>query len=294
MNCQSVQNRIDESSDQRNLSASESAHLKTCAACQNFDAERARLGELLRHLEAVNAPNDFNFRLKTKLRESNGAPKFAFARKLVWLAPTSLAALILSFVILKTAVVVSPPSTSDQSLAAIAEPTAAQQTLTEVAEMPPQTIESSTNGTAQNAPESIQIVRAARVRTARGSKAAATAPRKIQPARKERIFTTDAGIDAVPPPLMPKGFSSPLQAVKKSDAKELLRTFGIETNRETNGLRVVSTGDQAARAGLQKDDVIEKINDQTPTDLSNNSFKELKIIVRRQAEIEEIKISPKP
>ena len=299
MNCQSIQNRIDESFDRQNLSAPETRHLQTCRACQNFDSERKRFGELLRNLETVNAPNDFNFRLKAKLRETkNGWKNFAFARKLVWLAPASLAALILSFVVLKTAVIVPPPN-SDQSLAPVAaqiEPTAAEQSLIEIAETSQKTTELSANIIAQNSPEPMQIV-APRERTARRSDVSATVPRKNQPNNrryKEQIISRDVTFSDPGAPLMPPGFSSPLETVKKTDAKELLRTFGIETNQETTGLRVVTTGDQAARRGLQKDDVIEKINEQIPASLSNDSFKELKLTVRRQTKIEEINIPLKP
>ncbi len=297
MNCQSIQNRIDKSFDPQNLSAPEMQHLKTCAACQNFDSERKRLGELLRNLEAVNAPSDFNFRLKAKLRESDSPKSFAFARRFVWLAPSSLAALILGFVVLKPAVIVSPPSNSEKTTVANVqiEPTAPERSLIEAVESAQKPIESPTNTDAQSLPEPIQIATARRTRSANAS---AAAPRKNQPSNrpyKEQIISRDVTVSDPGAPLMPPGFSSPLQIIKKTDAKELLRTFGVETNQELAGfLRVVSTGDQAARRGLQKDDVIEKINDQAPASLSNNSFKELKLTVRRQTKIEEINIPLKP
>lgn len=78
MNCKLCQVEIEEAGSDAPPGATVGAHLADCAACRAFRAERASLRGLVAGLARVDAPNDFEFRLRARLaaeaapRESSG------------------------------------------------------------------------------------------------------------------------------------------------------------------------------------------------------------------------------
>ena len=85
MNCQKYRREIEEAG-RGAPAASEgaAAHAAACPACRKFADERARLRALLAGLEPVNAPDDFEFRLRARLAGGRGGgprlfgwPRFA-------------------------------------------------------------------------------------------------------------------------------------------------------------------------------------------------------------------------
>lgn len=67
MNCRNVRREIEEMTSGDLLSSSASDHLKNCAECEVFRGERLKLREMLASLGAVEAPGDFDFRLRARL-----------------------------------------------------------------------------------------------------------------------------------------------------------------------------------------------------------------------------------
>ncbi|HVQ38952.1 MAG TPA: hypothetical protein VMS31_15545 [Pyrinomonadaceae bacterium] len=77
MNCRSVRREIDEGPSSSLLSASADDHLKSCSQCTSFREDRLKLREMLSSLGSVEAPGDFDFRLRARLaNEKRGAQPF--------------------------------------------------------------------------------------------------------------------------------------------------------------------------------------------------------------------------
>ncbi len=67
MNCRNVRREIEEVAPGDLLSSSANDHMKNCAQCGTFREERLKLREMLSSLGAVEAPGDFDFRLRARL-----------------------------------------------------------------------------------------------------------------------------------------------------------------------------------------------------------------------------------
>src|SRR5882724_9466973 len=77
MECRATRQQLDEGGEQ--LSAQTLQHVASCARCLAFQAERARLRELLTSLEPVTAPADFDFRLRARIAaQAEGAGPRSF------------------------------------------------------------------------------------------------------------------------------------------------------------------------------------------------------------------------
>lgn len=72
MDCQSYKIEIEEMEASERPGGETAAHLSTCEACRAFYAERQSLRRLVREMELVAAPADFDFRLRARLAASNG------------------------------------------------------------------------------------------------------------------------------------------------------------------------------------------------------------------------------
>jgi hypothetical protein len=64
MNCRDVRREIEEAGS---LSAAELSHLETCAACEKLSRQQAKLQAIISSLGTVEAPGDFDFRLRARL-----------------------------------------------------------------------------------------------------------------------------------------------------------------------------------------------------------------------------------
>lgn len=75
MNCKVCRVEIEEGEVGQRLSGAAQAHLDSCRACQFFRDERFKLREMIGNLESVNAPADFDFRLRARLANERSAPR---------------------------------------------------------------------------------------------------------------------------------------------------------------------------------------------------------------------------
>jgi hypothetical protein len=77
MNCRRARREIDEVASGELMSSSANDHLKTCAECATFRNDRLKLREMLSSLGSVEAPGDFDFRLRARLaNEERGRQPF--------------------------------------------------------------------------------------------------------------------------------------------------------------------------------------------------------------------------
>jgi hypothetical protein len=67
MNCRNVRREIEETEAGERLSPAAREHVATCAACETLSREQASLQALVSSLGTVEAPGDFDFRLRARL-----------------------------------------------------------------------------------------------------------------------------------------------------------------------------------------------------------------------------------
>lgn len=67
MNCRNIQREIEEASPGDLLSSAVNNHLLECAACETFAREQNSLQRIVASLGTVEAPGDFDFRLRARL-----------------------------------------------------------------------------------------------------------------------------------------------------------------------------------------------------------------------------------
>ena len=83
-NCKDICRELDELTLGEALSSSASEHLRECAACHEFHEQQTKLRQIVGSLGTVEAPADFDFRLRARLANAgNSAPTiyWAFARR---------------------------------------------------------------------------------------------------------------------------------------------------------------------------------------------------------------------
>lgn len=104
MNCQTCRDEIEEARLRQRLTDEARAHLSACAPCRIFEDERHALKELLADVEQVNAPPDFEWKLRARLNSTPAMPRRGFLHFIF--APTTPAlALAASFALLVAAAV---------------------------------------------------------------------------------------------------------------------------------------------------------------------------------------------
>jgi len=77
--CEAVCREIEESTLGQEFSAVASEHLRTCAECQEFRRQQSTLRQIVGSLGTVNAPADFDFRLRARLAADSQRSSFRFS-----------------------------------------------------------------------------------------------------------------------------------------------------------------------------------------------------------------------
>jgi hypothetical protein len=81
-NCEVVRRDLDELMPGEACSAGASQHLRECASCREFHEQQTKLRQIVGSLGTVEAPADFDFRLRARLAQSNGSSVYwPFARR---------------------------------------------------------------------------------------------------------------------------------------------------------------------------------------------------------------------
>ena len=94
MDCKRSRIEIEEVGQGASVGAAAEAHVAACGGCRTFRAERAAVRDLLAGLTRVDAPNDFEFRLRARLAAEGGVsagrvrrsflPRAASAKRAGW------------------------------------------------------------------------------------------------------------------------------------------------------------------------------------------------------------------
>ena len=76
--CEPVRRELEELMLNDNFSAATTEHLRTCLECREFQRQQTKLRQIVGSLGTVNAPADFDFRLRARLAADAEAPSFRF------------------------------------------------------------------------------------------------------------------------------------------------------------------------------------------------------------------------
>lgn len=76
--CERVRRELEELTLNEDFSAATAEHLQTCFECREFQRQQTRLRQIVGSLGTVNAPADFDFRLRARLAADSQAPSFRF------------------------------------------------------------------------------------------------------------------------------------------------------------------------------------------------------------------------
>ena len=77
-NCEVIRRELEETMLNEEFSANAVSHLETCADCREFHRQQTKLRQIVGGLGTVNAPADFDFRLRARLAADANKPTFRF------------------------------------------------------------------------------------------------------------------------------------------------------------------------------------------------------------------------
>ena len=97
INCLNIQREIEEAGSADLLSAAAISHLDACAACEKLSRQQTKLQAIVSSLATVEAPGDFDFRLRARLaaEKHGGARSLPFANLSFGLRSVAVAAILL-------------------------------------------------------------------------------------------------------------------------------------------------------------------------------------------------------
>jgi hypothetical protein len=76
--CEPVRRELEELRLNEDFSAATTEHLQTCLECRDFQRQHTKLRQIVGSLGTVDAPADFDFRLRARLAADSQAPSFRF------------------------------------------------------------------------------------------------------------------------------------------------------------------------------------------------------------------------
>jgi hypothetical protein len=76
--CELVRRELEELPLNEDCGPTAAEHLRTCAGCQDFQRQQAKLRQIVGSLGTVNAPADFDFRLRARLAADAQTPSFRY------------------------------------------------------------------------------------------------------------------------------------------------------------------------------------------------------------------------
>lgn len=93
--CKRIRREIDESNSNQEPSSRVADHLRGCSGCQTFAFEQRALGSLIASLQPVEAPSDFDFRLRARLAREREQRQGVSRVGSIFRIPVPVAALLL-------------------------------------------------------------------------------------------------------------------------------------------------------------------------------------------------------
>jgi hypothetical protein len=97
IDCSNVRREIEEAANGEILAAPARDHLRNCGACAAFADEQQQLKEMVASLGTVEAPADFDFKLRARLAASRSSRRGAFSGNGFGMRSVAFATLILLF-----------------------------------------------------------------------------------------------------------------------------------------------------------------------------------------------------
>ena len=77
--CELIRRELDELALRDDLSAVAAEHLQTCVGCREFQRQQTRLRQIVGSLGTVDAPADFDFRLRARLVADSQGPGYRYS-----------------------------------------------------------------------------------------------------------------------------------------------------------------------------------------------------------------------
>ncbi len=195
MDCKAVRFEIEHAVPEEFLSHQALRHLKVCASCRAFRDERTKLRHLLASMGRVDAPPDFDWKLRARLNSQGSALTRNHLRSRVFQPSMSALALAASFALLIACAVAYKQITSDRSpendrpaIAKTVEPRVAQ---------PPEKAGSSAQE--RGATENVEATASKGSKEDSGtlsSKQSGTNTRRISGAKQRSVSSTRDGVGA--------------------------------------------------------------------------------------------------
>lgn len=102
MNCRYFRKEIEELRTEAVLSLSGQKHLEICRSCRTLNDENTQLRKLLKNLETVEAPNDFDIRLRSSIEAYESSVRKRFLSEILKPIPTAALASFLILTIFAT------------------------------------------------------------------------------------------------------------------------------------------------------------------------------------------------
>lgn len=94
--CQNIRREIEEAGSAEFLGLTAIAHIQDCPACETLSQQHTKLQQMIAGLGTVEAPGDFDFRLRARLAgEKGGASASRFSGFSLGLRPVAVAAMLL-------------------------------------------------------------------------------------------------------------------------------------------------------------------------------------------------------
>ena len=111
--CQAIRRHIEEREPSQDLSSIVGGHLRQCRSCHSFYETDAKLRQLVASLPAVEAPADFDFRLRARLANERSSKKGLIGNLSFGVPSVALAAMVImagGFFLLRSVNTTKPPS----------------------------------------------------------------------------------------------------------------------------------------------------------------------------------------
>ncbi len=110
VNCRNIQREIEEAGSAELLSVAATTHLEACAACETVARQQTKLQAIVSSLGTVEAPGDFDFRLRARLANEKPGSARPLANVLFSLRFAAIAATLLLIGSLVVSVALKPDS----------------------------------------------------------------------------------------------------------------------------------------------------------------------------------------
>ena len=284
MNCREYTIEFEE---RGKLSETATLHLKICADCQKISDRQTQIWLMIDGLKPVNAPNDFDFRVKARIAKAK--PSDFHAPRLLpilrYVLPLSVAVVLLSLFVYNSAYFSGASEIAQQTIktpkiSAISPVNAASNN--QLAFTPPENLDKIVVTPPVTDEKSLIALtpKQSRNESVKPFEIAASAPNRPTKFPKSNVGKNSGGSNDLStkasPIFLPKGINpnrtittaAPNAAVPKPlNGEQLLSFFGIETVVE-KGKRIVKNlkeNNVGARSGVKVGDVIETVKQNSLT-----------------------------